>query len=420
MTTEMDDRKRLGIACGVPAALLLGSLAVSGVPGGTVTNNSPEAVSVASANDSFQENFAKAGDRELTPEEERILYPYRAAKPEVATESTNEIAEPEPTEPEPTEPEPTEPESAVASTGTDTNDDDASGSEADLISPPVESSSVASATEVVEPPVETPDEPSVASAADLVPADPGPADPTPAEAPPIDEDLIARAPDLSSAPDEVAVVTADELAEATVDPAPAAAEPELSADEPPTLAETLALEPEAADPAPPAHIADVSAETASGGDTVPAAPPTSVLASDSPEGSSTSTLSEVAASDLTLEPVAASAPADDEVALASAEESDEDLVPVVVDGASKEKPFLGIGIRDSQGTRITTLYGMSTASQLGLMLGDELVEVNGKDVTDLNAVRAAIGSLSVGEEATVKIKRGDSTYVLGPAKMRGR
>lgn len=77
-------------------------------------------------------------------------------------------------------------------------------------------------------------------------------------------------------------------------------------------------------------------------------------------------------------------------------------------------PFLGVGIRDVNGTIVTTIYEGSTAEKLGIILGDELMTFAGIPLTDMESLRTAIKPIRAGEDIVLTIKRNGTQYELGP------
>ena len=69
---------------------------------------------------------------------------------------------------------------------------------------------------------------------------------------------------------------------------------------------------------------------------------------------------------------------------------------------------------------MTTLYGGSTASILGISLGDEVVSVNGKPVKGIESLRAILAQLAVGAPVKVVVARGNTTMMLGPLPISRR
>lgn len=84
------------------------------------------------------------------------------------------------------------------------------------------------------------------------------------------------------------------------------------------------------------------------------------------------------------------------------------------------KPFLGVGIKDTSGNIITTLYAKSTAAKLGVALGDQLVSVNGKSVTNLPTLRIALSGISVSNNITLEVLRDGKRLSLGPLPLGTR
>ena len=90
--------------------------------------------------------------------------------------------------------------------------------------------------------------------------------------------------------------------------------------------------------------------------------------------------------------------------------------PTIV-AAAPAKPFLGIGIRDPSNAIVTTLYPDSTASKLGVILGDQIQAINAVRVSDIETVRNAVTRIAVGEKTELSIKRDGKSMKLGPLPM---
>lgn len=86
----------------------------------------------------------------------------------------------------------------------------------------------------------------------------------------------------------------------------------------------------------------------------------------------------------------------------------------------KIKPFLGVGIRNPQGNLITTVYVKSTARKVGVKLGDRLLSLNGKKVTNLSSLRAALADLNVSDPISMEILRDGKQLSLGPLPLGTR
>ncbi|MEM7317373.1 MAG: PDZ domain-containing protein [Planctomycetota bacterium] len=84
------------------------------------------------------------------------------------------------------------------------------------------------------------------------------------------------------------------------------------------------------------------------------------------------------------------------------------------------KPFLGVGIRDPTNSIVTTLYGDSTAAQLGIVLGDAIVSVNGTPITDIDSLRSIVGATSIGSDVTIVILRDGNEFTIGPLPLGER
>lgn len=84
------------------------------------------------------------------------------------------------------------------------------------------------------------------------------------------------------------------------------------------------------------------------------------------------------------------------------------------------KPFFGVGIREANSSRVTTLYAGSTAARLGIKLGDRLLALDGSEVRSMDMLRAALASKRVGDPVAVSVLRDGKTLQLGPSLLRGR
>lgn len=91
-------------------------------------------------------------------------------------------------------------------------------------------------------------------------------------------------------------------------------------------------------------------------------------------------------------------------------------VPAIPSG----KPFLGVGFRNPNRPVVTTLYGSSTATKLGIVLGDEIVSLNGIAVTGIESLRAVLAAMPIGTDVSVVVRRGGTEYSLGPIPVAGR
>lgn len=180
------------------------------------------------------------------------------------------------------------------------------------------------------------------------------------------------------------------------DPAPA--NPPMGGDPAP------ASPPISGDPAPAGPPMSIASDPA------PASPPMSI-ASDpapaSPPGSSDPILLIDMPAVIANDPAPAGAPGSTETT----------PLPSVVDSTADAsgKPFLGVGFRDPSNTKVTTLWSNSTALKLGIQLGDNIVSINASPVGNLAQIRDVLSEMSVGDEVSVTIIRGDSSPVsVGP------
>lgn len=80
------------------------------------------------------------------------------------------------------------------------------------------------------------------------------------------------------------------------------------------------------------------------------------------------------------------------------------------------KPFLGVGFRDPSKTVVTTLWSDSTATKLGIRLGDKIMSINSIPVENLNQIRDVLQAMKVGDKvAVVVVREKDSSPVqIGP------
>ena len=54
------------------------------------------------------------------------------------------------------------------------------------------------------------------------------------------------------------------------------------------------------------------------------------------------------------------------------------------------------------------------------MVGDELISLNGKKITNVESLRDLLKEQKVGDKVTVVIRRNDSDYTVGPAELNAR
>ena len=265
--------------------------------------------------------------------------------------------------------------------------------------PPVADPVIADAPETVDPVIA--DAPPVA---DPVIADvPESVDPVIADAPPVADPVIADAPEtvdpvIADAPPVADPVIAD--APETVDP--------VIADAPPVADPVIADAPETVDPviadAPPA--ADPETESAA------------IASSVTPDvivDPSASTVTELSPKQVvSLADPVPSVSSDNETTKESAADKGD------AKDNKPQKSFLGVGIRRTGTTRVTTLYGGSTAEKMGILIGDELVTVNNKKVSDVETLRKVLGTIKVGEKIVLQIRRNNEVYTVGPAAIGTR
>ena len=82
------------------------------------------------------------------------------------------------------------------------------------------------------------------------------------------------------------------------------------------------------------------------------------------------------------------------------------------DDTTTGAPFLGIGLGEAEnGVLVTDVAADSPAAEAGLEVDDVITAVNGEDVT-VDSIRDTVASLSVGDEITLSVERGDETLEL--------
>lgn len=84
------------------------------------------------------------------------------------------------------------------------------------------------------------------------------------------------------------------------------------------------------------------------------------------------------------------------------------------------RPFLGVGIRNPSNSVVTTLYKGSSAEQLGVVVGDEILKFNGAEIRDVNSLRTALQGVEVGTNATLEISRAGALKTLGPLPLKAK
>jgi S1-C subfamily serine protease len=82
-------------------------------------------------------------------------------------------------------------------------------------------------------------------------------------------------------------------------------------------------------------------------------------------------------------------------------------------GQLAQSGFLGIGIEDAEkGALITEVIANSAAERAGLLVGDVITAVNGKEVADAAALREVIGELRPRERVTLEVLRDGETITV--------
>lgn len=402
MAEALSEEKQIGVACGTPVLMILLALGA-----GQLDAPNPQAKSVAlsAAHDEFQASISPTISESEKPDETPATLAVTSLKPElkpieeaiqtVETASAEELLPVEElqtledtstidpadlvaTTSESTpnlDPEPAVPPAAIEPTTEDTdliplieaNDE---VPEATLVAFETTSEVETIEPAAAEPPSSVLESSEVASIAEPEAADP----PTFATAP-----LALNSAEPSEAVDPVAAEPPPVAVTVQPDPAPSA---------PPAV--------EPAPAAPPVAAAPVTEAV----DPAPATPPpASPAMADAP-----TTLPE--------DPTPVSLPDDPTESVSSSPTSASEKPPA--------KPFLGVGIRNPEGNVITTLYANSTAVELGLKLGDQLVGFNGQTVTDLDSLRSALAGLKVADSATVEVIRSGVRFELGPVALKSR
>ncbi len=70
------------------------------------------------------------------------------------------------------------------------------------------------------------------------------------------------------------------------------------------------------------------------------------------------------------------------------------------------------GVKDARGALVAEVTPDSPAEKAGIKSGDVIVKFNGKNVRDVQDLRARVGEIGIGEKADVTVKRGDMESTL--------
>lgn len=88
-----------------------------------------------------------------------------------------------------------------------------------------------------------------------------------------------------------------------------------------------------------------------------------------------------------------------------------------------EKPYLGIEVDpnpiDANGLPVLRVSPATTASGMGIQVGDRLVSLNGKALKTMDDLRPLLATLKLGDHVNVELMRGDQKLTLTGA-MQGR
>ena len=77
------------------------------------------------------------------------------------------------------------------------------------------------------------------------------------------------------------------------------------------------------------------------------------------------------------------------------------------------RAFLGVSLQDSDaGVTVQEVVAGSPAEDAGLQVGDIITKINDTTITSARQAVSTVGSLNVGDEVTLEIKRGDATQTL--------
>ena len=78
------------------------------------------------------------------------------------------------------------------------------------------------------------------------------------------------------------------------------------------------------------------------------------------------------------------------------------------DHLNPKRGFLGISMKKAEngGTLIETINEQTPADRAGLKVGDQILAVNGKEITDPPSMQEAMNKTKAGDEVTIKVKRG--------------
>lgn len=93
--------------------------------------------------------------------------------------------------------------------------------------------------------------------------------------------------------------------------------------------------------------------------------------------------------------------------------SAQDTTATAEPSAPTERPFLGVSLQDSDnGVTVADVVSGSAAADAGIAAGDIITAINGADVATVEEAKTAIAGLSVGDEVTVDLMRGDEAMTL--------
>ena len=386
-TGTMSEQKRLGIAWGTTFAMVFSAVVAANVG---AASEPAEAEAVLAAHKNFEESVATPVVAETTTSlkpmvEEADEKPELEQIPDTETHATTSDMPTTIPDEEVVEVEASaasamsliEPESPSESIGTETPEDpilqDVEVPEAEAISGDVYASEVAK--------LEVPSEVEQVEEVEVAASEP---DFPPVTVLEVEEvESAVELADVSEQPDALDVVVSDDL----IDDVPNVEAAPISFDTEPTAEDVIDEAPVVGAVAPPvAAISTNEAEQVS-------EPEATSLESSSPEAA---TPALTPTSVITPDPAVAAKP------------------------KLKSKPFFGVGIRNTGGSIVTTIYDGSTAQSLGIKLGDRLVSVNDQPVSSLEELRSALKGFEVDTPTSVEVERGGTKYQLGPKPLGAR
>jgi S1-C subfamily serine protease len=93
------------------------------------------------------------------------------------------------------------------------------------------------------------------------------------------------------------------------------------------------------------------------------------------------------------------------------------LLPSEEDAADYNRPFLGVSL-EPESTVVREVVEDSPAAAAGFEAGDQLLNVAGTPIDDLDGLREALGECEVGQQIEVVVQRGETKKSLQPLLVR--